>query len=140
MEKWVLYAILSMLAAGVTAILAKVGIQDVSAETGLLVRTTVIFSLLMGLGIYGNYFRELPSISISQWWFLIISGITTCISWYFYYKAMKEGLVSYVSAIDKASIIVTLILSFWILKEPITLQILIGTGLIGAGLFVLVWK
>ena len=71
---------------------------------------------------------------------LAFSGVTTTVSWVFYYRAMKVGPVSYVASIDKASIVVTLVLSFLILREPVTGKVLIGAGLILAGMLVLVWK
>ena len=71
---------------------------------------------------------------------LIVSGITTSLSWLFYYRAMKIGLVSYVAAIDKASIVITLLLSFLLLKEPATPKIMVGGGLIFVGMLVLIWK
>ena len=61
-------------------------------------------------------------------------------SWIYYYRAMKIGTVSYVSAIDKGSIIITLFLSFVLLKEPMTPKLLAGAGLILAGMIVLIWK
>jgi len=61
---------------------------------------------------------------------LAISGITTSLSWIFYYRAMKEGQVSYVVSIDKASIVVSLLLSFIILKEPLTAKLLVGAAFI----------
>jgi transporter family protein len=72
--------------------------------------------------------------------FLAISGITTSLSWIFYYRAMKEGQVAYVASIDKASIVVTLLLSFIILKEPMTTKVLIGAGFILIGMAILIWK
>ncbi|MHB1179450.1 MAG: EamA family transporter, partial [Daejeonella sp.] len=72
--------------------------------------------------------------------FLAISGITTSLSWIFYYRAMKEGQVSYVASIDKASIVVTLMLSFIILKEPITAKVLLGAAFILTGMVILILK
>jgi transporter family protein len=71
---------------------------------------------------------------------LALSGVTTTLSWVFYYRAMKDGLVSYVASIDKASIVITLVLSFLFLKEPMSLQIIIGATLILIGMIVLIWK
>jgi transporter family protein len=71
---------------------------------------------------------------------LIASGITTTLSWMFYYRAMKDGLVSYVAAIDKASIVITLLLSFVLLKEPVTPKIIAGGLFIIVGMLILVWK
>ena len=72
--------------------------------------------------------------------FLCVSGITTSLSWIFYYRAMKEGQVSYVASIDKASIVVTLLLSFIILKEPITGKLFLGAAFIITGMCILIWK
>ena len=82
----------------------------------------------------------LPLLTGKQTLLLVVSGITTTLSWIFYYRAMKDGLVSYVAAIDKASIVITLILSFILLKEPATPKVLVGGGLIFIGMIVLVWK
>jgi len=53
---------------------------------------------------------------------------------------MKEGQVSYVASIDKASIVITLILSFVLLKEPVTAKVLLGAGFILTGMIILIWK
>jgi bacterial/archaeal transporter family protein len=140
MQTWVFYAILSMIFAGVTSILAKYGLQNVSADFGLGVRTTIIFVLIMAINLIGEKYKEFPNLTGLQLTLLIASGITTTLSWVFYYRAMKDGLVSYVAAIDKASIVITLVLSFLLLKEPITPKIVAGGMLILAGLLVLVWK
>jgi transporter family protein len=71
---------------------------------------------------------------------LICSAITTTLRWTFYYRAMKDGLVSYVAAIEKTSIVITLVLSFILFKEPATPKILVGASLIFIEMFVLVWK
>jgi len=140
MQTWVLYAILSMLFAGVTSVLAKYGLQNVSADFGLAVRTTVIFVIITFINLAGDKFKEYVVLTKAQLTLLILSGITTTLSWLFYYRAMKDGLVSYVAAIDKASIVITLVLSFILLKEPFTPKILIGGGFILAGMLILVWK
>ena len=68
------------------------------------------------------------------------SGITTTLSWICYYRAMKDGLVSYVAAIDKASIVITLVLSFILFKEPMNAKLICGAALIFIGMMMLVWK
>jgi bacterial/archaeal transporter family protein len=140
MQTWVFYAILSMVFAGVTSILAKYGLQNVSADFGLGVRTAIIFVLIMAINLIGEKYKEFPKLTGLQLTLLIASGITTTLSWLFYYRAIKDGLVSYVAAIDKASIVITLLLSFILLKEPLTPKIIAGGVLILAGMIVLVWK
>lgn len=140
MQTWVVYAILSMIFAGVTSILAKQGLQNVHADLGLGIRTAVIFFLVTFLNVIDARYKELPALTTGQLIALVMSGVTTTLSWIFYYRAMKDGLVSYVSAIDKGSVIITLLLSFVVLREPATPKVLIGTALIFVGIMVLVWK
>lgn len=140
MQTWIFYAILSMVFAGVTSVLAKYGLQNISADFGLGVRTTVIFLIITAINVAGEKYKELSYLTGLQLTLLIFSGITTTLSWLFYYRAIKEGLVSYVAAIDKASIVITLLLSFILLKEPVTPKIVIGGMFILAGMIILVWK
>ena len=71
---------------------------------------------------------------------LILSAMATGLSWLFYYRAMQIGKVSEVTIIDKTSIVITLILAFIFLREPLTPKILVSAGLIFAGMMVMVWK
>ena len=140
METWILYALISMFFAGLTSVLAKYGLQNINSDLGLGIRTTTIFVLLIIFILSTNKLRDLPLITNKQYLLLVLSGVTTTLSWIFYYRAMKTGLVSYVAAIDKGSIVITLGLSFWLLKEPITPKILAGGFLILLGMLVLIWK
>ncbi len=140
MQTWILYAIISMIFAGLTSVLAKYGLKNIHPEFGLGIRTTVIFFIITLVNVIGSKYKDFGLITQKQWVLLVASGITTSISWIFYYRAMKDGLVSYVSAIDKASIVITLLLSFILLKEPVTPKILFGGGLIFIGMLVLIWK
>jgi bacterial/archaeal transporter family protein len=135
-----IYAVLSMIFAGVTAVLAKYGLQNISADFGLGIRTTIIFVIITIMNVVGARYKEFPSLTKLQLALLLASGITTTLSWIFYYRAIKEGPVSYVAAIDKASILITLALSFLLLKEPLTPKILVGGALILSGMLVLIWK
>lgn len=141
MERWIIYAIISMLFAGLTSVIAKFGMKDLSSDTALAIRTSVVFTIVIANAfIFRNAFQELHHSASKNIMFLAISGITTSLSWIFYYRAMKEGQVSYVASIDKASIVVTLLLSFLILKEPITAKVLLGAGFIVTGMAILIWK
>ena len=140
METWVIYAILSMVFAGLTSVLAKYGLQNINPDLGLGIRTTTIFFLITIFNFATNKLKDLPLITHKQLILLICSGLTTTFSWIFYYRAMKDGPVSYVAAIDKASIVITLVLSFILLKEPMTPKIIVGATLIFVGMLVLIWK
>lgn len=140
MQTWMVYAILSMIFPGLTSVLAKYGLQNISADLGLGVRTTVIFIIITAINVIGAKYKELTNLTNLQLVLLIASGVATTLSWIFYYRAMKDGLVSYVAAIDKASIVITLLLSFLLLKEPVTPRIIMGGLLIFGGMIVLIWK
>lgn len=141
MEKWVIYAIISMVFAGITSVIAKFGMKGLSSDTALAIRTAVVFTIVvLNAFIFNNAFSELRHFPAKNLIFLIISGITTSVSWIFYYRAMKIGPVSYIASIDKASIVVTLLLSFILLKEPITAKILAGAIFILIGMIILIWK
>ena len=140
METWILYAIRSMIFAGLTSVLAKYGLQNINPDLGLGIRTTTIFFIITAINVIGSKYKDIPLLTGKQTMLLVVSGITTTLSWLFYYRAMKDGPVSYVAAIDKASNVITLVLSFVLLKEPATPKVLIGGGLIFIGMIVLVWK
>lgn len=141
MERWIIYAIISMLFAGLTSVIAKFGMKDLSSDTALAVRTVVVFTIvIVNAFLFRSAYHELQAAPSKNLIFLAISGITTSFSWIFYYRAIKEGQVSYVASIDKASIVVTLLLSFLILKEPVTAKVLIGAGFILTGMVILIWK
>ena len=116
METWILYALLSMFFAGLTSVLAKFGLQNIHPDLGLGIRTTTIFFLITAFVLITDKLKDFSMITGKQLWLLIFSGATTTLSWIFYYRALKDGLVSYVAAIDKGSIIITLTLSFFILN------------------------
>lgn len=130
-----------MLFAGLTSVIAKFGMKDLSSDTALAIRTAVVFAIVVGNAfLFRNAFSELQKAPIKNLIFLAISGVTISLSWIFYYRAMKIGQVSYVASIDKASIVITLLLSFLILKEPLTARVLAGAGFILTGMMILIWK
>ncbi len=141
MEKWIAYAIVSMVFAGITSVIAKFGMKDLNSDTALAVRTATVFVIVSANAFFlRNAWTELQQTTSRNLLFLAISGLTTSLSWIFYYRAMKEGSVSYVASIDKASIVVTLLLSVLILKEPVSVRLAASAGCILVGMVILIWK
>lgn len=140
MERPIAFALVSMVFAGVTAVIAKAGMRNVSGDTALVVRTSLIFLLVWGNAFAFRQVKDMALLTSRDVLFLCLSGATTFLSWLFYYRAMKEGSVAVVASIDKGSILVTLVLSFLILREPLTWRLALGATLILCGLLVLVWK
>lgn len=136
MEKWVLYAFISMFFAGFTSVIAKLGLDGISSEVGLAVRTCSVFILVVVFSLYAIPKQELQSLTSQNINWLALSGLTTAISWIFYYKAIKLGSVSTVALIDKGSFIVAVLMAWLILKEQMTLRVVIGSLFILVGLLV----
>lgn len=130
---WKIYALLSALFAALTAIFAKVGVKDINSDLATAIRTTVILMLTWGIVIFGSHINEMKDVSRSTWLFLIISGLSTGLSWLFYFKAIQLGNVSRVAPIDKLSVVITMLLAFFFLHEQPSIKVILGTLLIAVG-------
>lgn len=140
MKTYQIFALISMFFAGLTAVVAKAGLKNINADTGLAVRTCFVFVLVWVNVFVFNQTKDFSNLTMKDTLLLGVSALTTTISWIFYYKAIKIGNVSEVALIDKASIVITLILSFIFLKEQYTWKVGVGASLILSGLFVIAWK
>lgn len=137
---WKCYALLSAVFAALTAIFAKIGVRDINSDLATAIRTAVILVITWGIVLAGNHASEVRTIGGHTWLFLILSGAATGLSWLFYFKALQMGDVSRVAPIDKLSVVITICLSFLILREPVSLKVIIGALLITAGSIVMLIK
>lgn len=140
MKPWITFAILSMIFAGVTSTIAKLGLAGISAEVGLTVRTAFVFALILMFAAFTVSPGQLASLAPANYFWLGLSGLATALSWIFYYRALKDGEVSTIALIDKGSILVAIALAWLILKEPITPRVALGGLLMLAGLVVIANK
>jgi bacterial/archaeal transporter family protein len=140
MAPWIIYALLSALFAALTAIFAKVGLTNVNSDVATAIRTGIILLITWGIVFFRGKINDISVLSKTNWIFLSLSAVATGLSWLFYYRALQLGEVSQVSAIDKGSIVFTIVLSFIFLREPVTSKILIGGALIFIGMMVIIWK
>lgn len=130
---WNLYAFLSAFFAALTAVFAKAGVRDVDSDLATAIRTTIVLLLTWGIVIFGCHFSEVKDVSRDTWVFLIFSGLSTGLSWLFYFKAIQLGDVSRVAPIDKLSVVITILLAFLFLHEQPSLKVVIGAVLIVSG-------
>ncbi len=137
---WKYYALLSALFAALTAIFAKIGVKNINSDLATAVRTTVILLLTWGIVIFGRHLQDIKDIGRQTWFFLVLSGLATGLSWLFYFKAIQTGNVSRVAPIDKLSVVITIFLAFLFLKEPVSLKVIFGALLITAGSMVMLAK
>ena len=140
MDRWVIYAFISMFFAGFTSVIAKQGLVGISADLGLTIRTIFVFCFVTLFAILAVTTSELNLLRKENFIWLGLSGVTTALSWIFYYKALKLGDVATVALIDKGSVIVAIFLAWLILKEIITVRIIFGAGLMLLGLIIITKK
>ncbi|MFN4236623.1 MAG: EamA family transporter [Vogesella sp.] len=137
MEKWVFYAFVSMFFAGFTSVIAKMGLAGISGELGLTIRTLFVCGFVLIFAWLAVPFQELALVGQRNLLWLGLSGVTTALSWIFYYKALKVGDVATVALIDKGSVVVAMLLAWLLLREVITWRMVAGAALIVAGLLVI---
>ena len=137
---WLIYAFGSAFFAGITSILAKVGIKDVDSHLATAIRTIIvlIFSWIM-VFLIGSQ-STIVNIDGKTFLFLILSGLSTGASWLCYFKALQLGDVNKVVPIDKSSTILTMILAFIFLNEKITINMVIGMIGIAIGTYLMIQK
>jgi len=135
---WIVYALLAAVFAALTSILARIGIEGVNANLATAIRTVVVLVMAWGIVFFTGVWREVPEIGQRSWLFLVLSGLATGASWLFFFMALQRGDVSRVVPIDKFSVVITMVLAFIILGEPMTPKTIIGGVLITGGTLVLV--
>ena len=135
---WFFFALLSAVFAALTSILAKIGIEGVPSNLATAIRTVVVILMAWAMVFLTNSQTELVNISRKSWLFLILSGLATGASWLCYYKALQMGNATEVSAVDKFSLVITLVLAFFLLQDVLTFKTIIGCILITIGTLVMI--
>lgn len=130
---WMLFAGLSAVFAGLTALLAKIGVTNVPSNLATFVRTIVILVFAFGIVLARGELSAIRTISRHTWIFLVLSGIATGLSWLCYFAALKAGPVSKVAPIDKLSFVIAMTLGIVVLHETVKPTTILGAVLIGAG-------
>jgi transporter family protein len=134
---WKYYAILSAVFAALTAIFVKMGVKSVDSNLATAIRTVIILIIVWGIVILSNTLGGIKELTRNNWIFLILSGVATGLSWLFYFKALQMGEASKVAPVDKLSVVFTILLSFLLLKEPVSYKVLLGGFLIAIGSIVI---
>lgn len=135
---WFFFALLSAIFAALTSILAKIGIEGVPSNLATAIRTVVVILMAWAMVFLTNSQTEIVNISRKSWLFLILSGLATGASWLCYYKALQMGNATEVSAVDKLSLVITLVLAFFFLQDILTFKTIIGCILITIGTLVMI--
>lgn len=137
---WWIYALISALFAAFTAIFAKIGVENINSNLATAIRTLVVLIMISAIVFFRNEFKNIGEITSKTWIFLTISGISTGLSWIFYFKALQIGEVSKVAGVDKLSLALTIVFSIIFLGETISWKAGMGALLIIIGTALLIFK
>ena len=138
-KSWMIYAALSAVFAALTSILAKAGITGVESNLGTAIRTGVVLIMAWAIVLAKGKQKALIRMDKKELLFIALSGIATGASWLCYYYAIQNGIVSVVVPIDKLSILVTVIFSYFVFNEKLSKKALLGLSLMVAGTLIMVF-
>jgi transporter family protein len=130
---WLLWALLSAAFAALTAIFAKIGVEDINSDLATLIRTVVVLISLSLILFATGQFSQSGPISTRSWIFLVLSGLGTGASWICYFRALKLGPATLVAPIDKLSVVLVALFGVVFLGERPSLNGWVGIALIAAG-------
>lgn len=137
---WLFWALLSAVFAALTAIFAKIGLQNVDSDLATLIRTFVIMVILLGFVTLAGKWTNPFALSSKPLAYLALSGLATAASWVCYFRALKIGDASKVAPVDKLSLLMVAVFSFLFLHERPTAREWLGILMVGAGVLVLSLK
>lgn len=137
---WFVWALLSAFFAGVTAILAKIGVSGINSNLATAIRTTVVLMFTWGIAFATSKPSAMFELTRRTWLFLALSGLATGLSWLCYFRALQLGEASRVAPVDKLSVVFVIAFAALFLREQLTWHQWIGGALIASGAVVLAWK
>jgi len=138
-SSWQLWAVLSAAFAALTAIFAKVGVENVNADFATFIRTIVILATLALILLATDQFQPPGSVSGRTYLFLLLSGLATGGSWICYFRALKLGNAAQVAPIDKLSVVLVAVFGVLFLGERLSAANWLGVALIGLGAILVAW-
>ena len=136
---WLYWALLSALFAGLTAVLAKVGVREVDSNLATAIRTVVILLFAWSIAL-ATRSQPLHAIPARTWLFLVLSGLATGLSWLCYFRALQLGEASKVAPVDKLSVVAAIAFAALFLREQLMWQHYLGGALIVSGTVILAWR
>ena len=140
LSSWQFWAILSAMFAALTAIFAKVGVEDINPDLETFIRTIIVLLILAFILFATGQFTRPGPISGKSWAFLVLSGLGTGASWLCYFRALKLGPATLVAPIDKLSVVLVALFGVAFLGERPSLNGWLGIALIAAGAVLIVVK
>jgi transporter family protein len=137
---WQFWAVLAAVFAALTAIFAKVGVENVGSDFATFVRTIVIMVALAAILTATGTWQRFDSVPARSLVFLVLSGLATGASWVCYFRALKLGDAARVAPIDKLSVVLVAIFGVMFLGERLALPNWLGIALVAAGAVLVAYK
>jgi len=139
-KMWALFALLSALFSSIMLVLIKVGLKNLDSDLGLAIRTIIVTVFcIINVLIIGKI-KDIKNIDGKVWLWLLLGSIATYLTWLFYFKATKQGEAMNVIAISQMSIVFSLVLNFFFLKEKISIMDILGSLIVILGVYLIVYK
>lgn len=132
-SSWLFWALLSAVFAALTAIFAKIGIENINSDFATFIRTVIILAVTGLLVLGRNQWQSLSSVSSKTYLFLLLSGLATGASWLCYFRALQLGNAAQVAPIDKMSVVLVAVFGVVFLREHLNAYNWLGIGLIASG-------
>jgi transporter family protein len=140
LSSWQAWAVLSAIFAALTAIFAKIGVEDINPDLATFIRTVIVLMSFALILLATGQFRAPDSVSSKTWVFLVLSGLATGASWLCYFRALKLGPATLVAPIDKLSVVLVTLFGVLFLGERPSASNWAGILLIAAGAVLIVVK
>ena len=137
---WIIWALLSALFAAATALLAKVGVENIDSNLATAIRTTVVLVFTWAIALSLNAHQGIAAINRRTWIFLVLSGLCTGLSWLCYFRALQIGPVSGVAPVDKLSVAIVILAGWLFFGESMSPMKITGGLLVTAGALVIAFS
>lgn len=130
---WIIFSLLSALFGALMTIFIKLGLKGINPILSLTIRSIIVCIFLLVFIVVNNSIKEIKAIDKNKWIWLFLTAVVTFATWVFYYLALSKNDAYKVASLEKISIIIVFILSFFVLNEKITILGILGMILILAG-------
>ncbi len=130
---WVIFALLAAVTAGGVVVLTKAGLKDLDSSLAFALQSIMILLVAWIVILFQGNFKDVAKIDGRVWLFLIAAGVLTAISSLLSYRALKLGEASFVTAIERLSLVFSVLLAVWFLKDKLTWQSILGIVLMMSG-------
>jgi transporter family protein len=130
---WIVWAILAAVSAALVTVLTKAGLKNVDSSLAFALQSVFILSITWGIVMWQDTLGDIKDIDMKAWLLLSLAGVATTASTLFSFKALSLGPASFVTTVERSSLVIAIVLSVIFLKEKLTWQLVVGAVMIISG-------